>query len=267
MTRKIGIISGSGRFPLIFSEAARREGFEVIAIAHKGETRPELAETVDKIFWLKLGQLGKIIDIFKQEGVRDVVMAGGIDKKNIYRKVWPDLKAISVWSRLKNRLDDGILRALAGVLEEEGIMVRESTLFLRSLLAPKGVLTRRKPTVEEMKDVEFGWKVAKEIGGLDIGQCIVVKDLVVLAVEAIEGTDETIRRGGQLANKGAVVVKVLKPRQDPRFDLPAVGLQTIRTMQEVKASCLAVESDKVLIFEKEEMLREADRHRIAIVAL
>ncbi|MDP2992225.1 MAG: LpxI family protein, partial [Deltaproteobacteria bacterium] len=136
-----------------------------------------------------------------------------------------------------------------------------------SLLAPKGVLTRRKPTAEEMKDVEFGWKVAKEIGGLDIGQCIVVKDLVVLAVEAIEGTDETIRRGGQLANKGAVVVKVLKPRQDPRFDLPAVGLQTIRTMQEVKASCLAVESDKVLIFEKEEMLREADRHRIAIVAL
>lgn len=267
MTGKIGIISGSGRFPLIFSEAARREGFEVIAIAHKGETRPELAETVDKIFWLKLGQLGKIIDIFKQEGVRDVVMAGGIDKKNIYRKVWPDIKAISVWSRLKNRLDDGILRALAGVLEEEGIMVRESTLFLRSLLAPKGVLTRRKPTAEEMKDMEFGWKVAKEIGGLDIGQCIVVKDLVVLAVEAIEGTDETIRRGGRLADKGAVVVKVLKPKQDLRFDLPAVGLQTIRTMQEARASCLAVESDKVLIFEKEEMLREADRSKIAVAAL
>lgn len=267
MIKKIGLISGSGRFPLIFSEAARREGFEVIAIAHKGETRPELAETVDKIFWLKLGQLGKMIDIFKQEGVHDVVMAGGIDKKNIYKKVWPDIKAISVWSGLKNRLDDGILRALAGVLEEEGIMVRESTLFLRSLLSPKGVLTRRKPTEGEMKDVEFGWKVAKEIGRLDIGQCIVVKDLTVLAIEAIEGTDETIRRGGQLASKGAVVVKVLKPGQDLRFDLPAVGLQTIHTMQEVRASCLAAESDKVLIFEKEEMIKEANRHKIAIVAL
>lgn len=267
MTKKVGLISGSGKFPLIFSQAAHREGFEVVAIAHQGETMPELAETVDKIFWLKLGQLGKIINIFKQEGVHDVVMAGGIDKKNIYRKVWPDLKAISVWSKLKNRLDDGILRALAGVLEEEGLRVCESTLFLRSLLAPKGVLSRRKPSEEEMKDVEFGWKVAKEVGKLDIGQCVAVKDLVVLAVEAIEGTDETIRRGGRLANAGAVIVKVLKPKQDLRFDLPAVGVQTIQTMHEVQASCLAIESDKVLIFEKEEMIKEADRNRIAIVAL
>lgn len=266
MTKRIGLISGNGNFPLIFSEAARREGFEVIAIAHKGETKPELAGMVEKIFWLKLGQLGKIINIFKQEGVRDVVMAGGIEKKNIYRKVWPDLKAVSVWTRLKNRLDDGILRALAGALEEEGIMVRESTLFLASLLTPKGILTRRKPTEEEMKDVEFGWKVAKEVGQLDIGQCVVVKDLVVLAVEAIEGTDETIRRGGRLANEGAIVVKVLKPGQDLRFDLPAVGLQTIRTMQEVRAACLGIESGKVLIFEKEKMIKEADHSGIAVVA-
>ncbi len=267
MSKKIGLISGGGKFPVIFSEAAQREGFEIIAIAHKGETAPELGGVVDKIFWLKLGQLGKIIEIFKQEGVSDVVMAGGIDKKNIYRKVWPDMKAISVWSKLKNRLDDGILRALAGVLEEEGITVRESTLFLQSLLAPKGILTRRKPTEDEMKDVEFGWKVAKEIGQLDIGQCVVVKDLVILAIEAIEGTDETIRRGGRLANKGAVVVKVLKPKQDLRFDLPAVGLQTILTMKEVGASCLAIESEKVIIFDREGMIKEADRKRLAIVAL
>lgn len=267
MTKKIGLISGSGKFPLIFSEAARREGFEIVAIAHKGETMPELAAAVDKIFWLKLGQLGKIINIFQKEGVREVVLAGGIDKKNIYRKVWPDLKAISLWSKLKNRLDDGILRALAGVLEAEGIRVRESTLFLQSLLAPKGILTERKPTEEEMKDVEFGWRVAKAIGELDIGQCVVVKDLVVVAVEAIEGTDETIRRGGLLANQGAVVVKVLKPKQDLRFDLPAVGPQTIRTMQDVGASCLAIQSNKVLIFEQEGMIKEADQSGIAVVAL
>ncbi len=267
MTRKIGLISGSGTFPVILADAARREGFTVVAVAHEGETSPELERSVDKIVWLKLGQLGKLIDTFKNEDVREVVMAGGIDKKRIYAKVWPDLKAIALWSRLKNRLDDGILRALAGVLEEEGIVVRESTLFLQSLMAPKGVLTRRRPADEELKDAEFGWRVAKEIGRMDIGQCIVVKNLVVLAVEAIEGTDETIRRGGLLAKKGAVVIKVLKPNQDLRFDLPAVGLQTILTMQEVGASCLAIESGSVIMFEKQEMIAEAERRRIAIIAL
>lgn len=252
---------------MIFAESARSEGLEVVAVAHRGETMPELAGVVEKILWIKLGQLGKLVDFFKDEGVNEVVMAGGIDKKNIYRKVWPDMKALSLWSKLRNRLDDGILRAVAGILEDEGIKVVESTMFLKSLMAPKGTLTKRSPEEHEQKDVDFGWKIAKEIGGLDIGQCIVVKDLVVVAVEAIEGTDETIRRGGKLAKKGAIVVKVLKPNQDLRFDLPAVGLQTIRTMLEVEASCLAIEAGSVIMFEKEEMIREADRNGIAIVAL
>lgn len=267
MAKRIGLISGSGNFPMIFAESARSEGLEVVAVAHRGETMPELAEVVEKILWIKLGQLGKLVDFFKDEGVNEVVMAGGIDKKNIYRKVWPDMKALSLWSKLKNRLDDGILRAVAGILGDEGIKVVESTLFLKSLMAPKGTLTKKSPEEHEQKDVDFGWKIAKEIGGLDIGQCIVVKDLVVVAVEAIEGTDETIRRGGKLAKKGAIVVKVLKPNQDLRFDLPAVGLQTIRTMLEVEASCLAIEAGSVIMFEKEEMIREADRSGIAIVAL
>lgn len=267
MTRKIGLISGSGKFPLMFAEAARREGFEVIAVAHEGETSPDLETSVDKIFWVKLGQLGKLIDILKRENVTEAVMAGGINKKNIYGRIRPDMKALSVWSKLKSRLDDGILRAVASILEDEGIVIRESTLFLQSLMAPKGVLTKRKPRGTEEKDIEFGWKVAKEIGRLDIGQCVVVKDLVVLAVEAIEGTDETIRRGGYLGKAGAVVIKIIKPQQDLRFDLPAVGLKTIRTMAEVDASCLALEAEKVILFEKEQMLLEADRNKIAIVAL
>ncbi|MFH1146429.1 MAG: UDP-2,3-diacylglucosamine diphosphatase LpxI [Pseudomonadota bacterium] len=267
MAKRIGLISGSGSFPMVFAESARSEGLEVVAVAHRGETMPELADLVDKILWIKLGQLGKLVDFFKNEGVNEVVMAGGIDKKNIYRKVWPDMKALSLWSKLRNRLDDGILRAVAGVLEDEGIKVVESTLFLKRLMAPKGTLTGKPPGESEQRDIDFGWKIAKEMGGLDIGQCIVVKDLVVVAVEAIEGTDETIRRGGRLAKRGAVVVKVLKPNQDLRFDLPAVGLQTIRTMREVEASCLAIEAGSVIMFEREEMVREADRSGIAIVAL
>lgn len=267
MSRRIGLISGSGKFPLLFAQAAHNEGYEVVAIAHEGETSPDLEQYVEKIYWVKLGQLGKLINSLKRENIKEAVMAGGIDKKSIYGKIRPDMRALMEWAKLRNRLDDGILRALASILEEEGITVRESTLFLKSIMAPKGVLSKRKPSESEEKDIEFGWRLAKEIGRLDIGQCVVVKNLVVLAVEAIEGTDETIRRGGRLGKDKAVIVKILKPQQDLRFDLPAVGLQTIRTMAEVNASCLALEAGKVLIFEKELMLAEADQHKMALVAL
>ena len=222
---------------------------------------------VDEIFWVKVGQLGKIITIFKEQGVTDALMAGGIKKTRLFGGGMPDLRAVALLAKMVYKKDDSILRAVADELESEGITIRESTLYLDSILASPGVLTKRKPTKDEQKDIDFGWQMAKEIGRLDIGQTVVVKGRAVLAVEAIEGTDEAIRRGGLLCERGAVVVKVCKPQQDLRFDLPAVGTQTIRTMVQVKASCLAVEAGKTIIIDRELVVRDADAAGIAIVAL
>ncbi len=264
---KIGLIAGNGIFPLEFARAAREKGLSVIAVAHEGETREDLAPLVDAIFWVKVGQLGKIIAIFKEQGIRDVLMAGGIKKTRLFGDASPDLRGIAFLARMLYKKDDAMLRGVAEELESEGITVRESTLYLPNLLAPAGVLTRRKPSREEQRDIEFGWHMAKEIGRLDIGQTIVVKDQAVLAVEAIEGTDEAIRRGARFCKEGAVVVKICKPTQDVRFDLPAVGTETIRIMQEVKASCLAVEAGRTILFEREQVVRDADRSGISIVAM
>lgn len=265
--KKIGLIAGNGTFPVEFAKAAKLKDLEVIAVAHEGETVPELAQWVDAIFWIKVGQLGKMIDIFKKQGVRDVLMAGGIKKTRMFSGGLPDLRGAAFLARMIYNKDDSLLRGVAAELESEGITVRESTLYLESILAPAGVLTRRKPSKDEWKDLEFGWQMAKEIGKLDIGQTVLVKDRAVLAVEAIEGTDEAIRRGGRLCGKGAVVVKVCKPNQDLRFDLPAAGLETIKTMKEVKASCLAVEAGKTIILDREAVVKEADKAGITIVGV
>jgi DUF1009 family protein len=264
---KIGLIAGNGNFPVAFARAAKQKGMQVIAVAHEGETMPELAHCVDAIFWIKVGQLGKLIKIFKEQGVKDVLMAGGVRKTRLFSGGMPDLRGMTLLAKMLHKKDDSILRAVARELESEGITVRESTLYLDSILASPGILTKRKPSKEEQQDIEFGWQMAKEIGKLDIGQTVVVKDQAVLAVEAIEGTDEAIRRGGLLCGQGAVVVKVCKPQQDLRFDLPAVGPQTVNTMEQVKASCLAVEADKTIMIEREAVVREADRAGITIVAL
>jgi hypothetical protein len=264
---KIGLIAGNGDFPIAFARAAKQKGMEVIAVAHEGETLPELAGWVDRIFWIKVGQLGKLIKIFKEEGVVDVLMAGGIKKTRLFDGGMPDIRGMALLAKMIHKKDDSILRAVAQELESEGITVRESTLYLDNIVASPGILTKRKPSKDERLDIEFGWDLAKEIGRLDIGQTVVVKGQAVLAVEAIEGTDEAIRRGGRLCGQGAVVVKVCKPQQDLRFDLPAIGALTIRTMESVKASCLAVEAGKTIIIERETVLREAERAGIAIVAL
>jgi hypothetical protein len=264
---KIGLIAGNGTFPVAFARAAKEKGIQVIAVAHEGETLPELSQWVDVIYWIKVGQLGKLISIFKEQNVHDVLMAGGIKKTHLFKGGMPDLRAAALLAKMLYKKDDSILRAIAAELESEGITVRESTLYLDNLLAPAGVLTRKKPSKDEQKDIEFGWETAKEIGRLDIGQTVVVKNQAVLAVEAIEGTDEAIRRGGRLCGQGAVVVKICKPHQDLRFDLPAVGTQTIDTMHEVKASCLAVEAGKTIIFDREAVTAAADRSGIAIVAI
>lgn len=264
---RIGLIAGNGRFPIIFAENARRLGYIVSAVAHVGETSPELEQHVERIHWVKIGQFNKLINVLKQDGVRQAVMLGGIKKTHVFTTVRPDLRALSVASRLKALKDDAILREVAVELESEGIIIRESTFGLHGLLVEEGALTKRGPTKKEWEDIRYGWEVAQEIGRLDIGQCIVVKDRVVVAVEAVEGTDEAIRRGGLLARDGGVVVKRCKPQQDLRFDLPAVGPATIETMKSVKASALALEADRSVILDREEMLRKADRAGIAVVGL
>lgn len=263
---RIGLIAGSGKFPLLIAESAKRRGLKVIAVAHRGETMPELADKVDEITWIGLGQFGHLLSAFKSREVRHALMAGAITKAKMFVNVKPDLKGLEVIGKLLIFHDDDILRAVARELEKEGINVVSSTDYLPELLAPSGCLTKRKPSKEEMDDIEFGWMVAKELGRLDIGHCVVVRRKTVLAVEAIEGTDKAILRGGALAKKGGVVVKVCKPKQDLRFDLPAVGISTVNAMSKVNASVLAIEAGKTLVFDKEEMIQLADSNGIAIVS-
>lgn len=267
MSSVIGLIAGGGQFPLLFAEAARARGKKVIAVGHLSDSLPELEQAVDTICWIKLGQLGKIINCFRNHGVTEAVFAGTITKTKIFRDVLPDLKALTLWNKIDMHQDDAILRAVANALEREGINILESTCYLEHLFFPSGVLTKKQPNAKQMEDIRFGWKMAREIGRLDIGQCVVVRDRVIMAVEAIEGTDAAILRGGELAGSGAVVVKVKKPHQDFRFDLPATGIKTVETLAKARGSVLAVEAGQSLIFDREEMITAADRAGIIVVGL
>lgn len=267
MDAAIGLIAGGGQFPLLFAEAARSRGRRVVAIGHLSETLPGLEDAVDAICWVKLGQLGKITGFFHKQGVEEAVFAGKITKTRIFRDVIPDLKGLSLWNKIDVHQDDAILRAVAGVLENEGIRVIASTCYLEHLMFPQGILTRKKPTDDQLDDIRFGWHMAREIGRLDIGQCVVVRDRTIVAVEAIEGTDAAIRRGGELAKSGVVVVKVKKPDQDFRFDLPATGVQTVETLAGVQGRVLAVEAGQSLIFDREKMVKAADHAGISIIGI
>lgn len=267
MSSVIGLIAGGGQFPVLFAEAARSRGRKVVAIGHLNESSPNLEQAVDALCWVKLGQLGKIIKFFRQQGVREAVFAGAITKTRIFRDALPDLKGISLWNKIDTRQDDAILRAVAGVLEDEGIRILASTCYLDHLFFPKGLLTRKKLSQDQLEDIRFGWKIAREIGRLDIGQCVVVRDRSVMAVEAIEGTDAAIRRGGELARSGSVVVKLKKPNQDFRFDLPATGIQTIETLASVRGSVLAVEAGQSLVFDQKKMIATSNRLGITVVGL
>ena len=264
---RIGLIAGNGRFPIIFADNAKRLGYHVSAVAHEGETEPELAGHVDRIHWIKIGQLSKLIKAFKEDKVRQAVMLGGIKKTHMFTTLRPDLRTLAMATRLALRKDDDILRELAKELEGEGIAICESTFGLEGILAEEGTLTTRAPSEKEWDDIRYGWDVAHDIGRLDIGQCVVIKDCVVVAVEAVEGTDGAIKRGGDLAKDGAVVVKRSKPQQDLRFDLPAVGPRTIEVMASVKASVLAIEAGRTVLLDREIVLAKARAARIAIVGI
>ena len=264
---RIGLIAGNGRFPIIFADNARKLGYHVSAVAHEGETEPELAGHVDRIHWIKIGQLNKLIKAFKEDGVHQAVMLGGIKKTHVFTTLRPDFRTLALATRLALWKDDDILRELAKELEREGIVICESTFGLEGILVEEGTLTARAPSEKEWEDIRYGWEVAHEIGRLDIGQCVVVKDRVVVAVEAVEGTDGAIKRGGDLAKEGAVVVKRSKPQQDLRFDLPAVGPRTIEVMASVKASVLAIEAGRTILLDREITLDKARSARIAIVGI
>jgi DUF1009 family protein len=265
--KRLGIISGRGTLPCLLAQEAQRLGYDVFIVA-----LDPLADSVDgcadEVKRVNVGKLGEIIKTLKRAGIQETIMAGKVSKKLLYGgNVIPDLRAAKLFFSLKDRKDDTILQAITDELESEGIKTLRTVDFAEELLMPPGVLTRMTPTSDEEADAQFGFKVAKEMGRLDIGQTVVIKDMAVMAVEAIEGTDEAIKRGGRLSGKSAVVVKVSKPNQDMRYDVPVVGMDTIHAMIEVNARVLAVETGKALILQKEEMISQADHHGLSIVGV
>jgi UDP-2,3-diacylglucosamine hydrolase len=264
---RLGLIAGNGRFPLIFAKAAQAEGVELVAVAHQGETQADIGALIPDVTWIRVGELGKIIATFHAAGLTEAVMAGGIYKAGALTHFQPDERGLAFISRLPSLKDDVILRGVAQELEAEGITVVESTRFLASLIAPAGVLTTSTPNAQQWEDLRLGFTAAKEIGRWDIGQSVIVKRGTVLAVEGVEGTNAAIRRGGQLGGTGVGVVKVSKPQQDLRFDVPAVGPDTIAVMYEVGATALAVEAGKTLMLDKAELLRAANAQGISVVGL
>ena len=263
----IGLIAGGGRFPVLFAESARRAGHRVVAAAHVNQTDPALERLVDQCTWVKLGQFGKVLEVLKSAGASEVVMLGSIAKARFFRDAWLDGLGLQVMAQVAVKSDDNILRTIARGLTERGLPVIDPTPYLLDRLAPEGVLGRHSPTEEEWADARYGLELARAIGRLDLGQTVVVKDRIGLAVEALEGTDACIRRGGELAKQGAVVVKAVKPQQDRRFDLPAVGPDTLDAMCAASCRVLAVEAGSTLVMDLEEMVRRADKARVAVVGI
>lgn len=260
----LGLIAGNGRFPFLVAAAARRSGRRVVAVAIKEEAAPELAKEVDVIHWVGLGQLGRAIDALKEGGVQEAVMAGQVKHRQIFSDIVPDLKLMAVLARLAFKNTDSLIGGVADVLEKEGIRLLPSTALLKDDLAAAGAMTSRRPSKDELKDVEYGREVARALAGHDIGQTVVVKDRAAVAVEAMEGTDEVIRRAGRIAGPGCTVVKVAKPRQDVRFDVPVIGPATVAVMREAGASVLAVQAAFTLLLDRPQVLAEADRAGVAL---
>lgn len=268
MADRIGLIAGNGRFPIILAESARKKGVEIIAVAINEETSKELENFVAKIYWLSVGELEKLLKILKEENIHSIIMAGQVKHKLLFdNNIKIDKKLQFLLGGLKNKKTDSIIGAVARLLEFSGVKVLSSMTFLSDYLPQKGVLTKQVPDKNILEDINFGRRMAKAIAGMDIGQSVIVKNKVVLAVESIEGTDEAIRRAAKYGKEGIVVVKVTKPRQDMRFDVPVIGPDTIKLLREVKAACLAIEAKKTLIIDKEETLKLADEANITITAL
>jgi DUF1009 family protein len=266
---RLGLIAGNGRFPFLVLDAARAQGHDVTVIAAKEEAFADLTDAAARhgaaIHWISIGQLGKCISLLKESGITHAVMAGQVKHTKIFGGIVPDLAFLSVLKELGARNTDGLIGAVAKVLKDRGIELMDSTSLLTPLLARAGVLTERAPSAEEQKDFDFGYRMADTIAGLDIGQTIAVKHLAVVAVEAMEGTDEVIGRAGHLAGPGTRIIKVAKPRQDMRFDVPVIGLATVQAMRVAGASALSIDAGKTLVFDGQAVLASANEAGIAIV--
>jgi DUF1009 family protein len=266
---RLGLIAGNGKFPFLVLDAARSQGHEVTVIATKEEAFRDLDEAAARarapIHWISIGQLGKCISLLKQAGATHAVMAGQVKHTKIFGGIVPDLTFVSVLTKLRAKNTDGLIGAVAGVLRDNGIELIDSTALLEPLMARAGVLTSRGPTEEERQDFEFGYRMADAIAGLDIGQTIAVKHRAVVAVEAMEGTDEVIGRAGHLAGAGVRIVKVAKPNQDMRFDVPVIGIATIQAMRVAGASALSVDAGKTLVIDGDAVFASANEAGIAIV--
>ena len=267
--RPLGLIAGNGRFPFLFAAAARSRGVPVAAVAIHEETDPALEKLVDRAAWFHVGQLSAMIDFLKSAGCTEAVMAGQIRLRLLYHdfsELAADPLATELLARIADRRGDSLLAAVADVLEAHGIRLRESTLYLEDSLARPGRVAGRAPTPEEEEDIAFGWKIAKQVAALAIGQTVVVKDRAVIAVEGMEGTDACVRRAGELGRGGVVVVKVSRPDQDLRFDIPVIGATTLRALADAKAAAMAVEAGKTLVLDPEEIQKIAEEAGIAVVA-
>ena len=265
---KYGLIAGNGRFPFLVLQSARQQNIDVVVAAIKEETFPEIESSGYPVHWLGLGELGKLIRVFRDAGVRKAIMAGQVKHVQIFGSSFPDLTMIRMLASLKQKNTDALIGGIARVLEEAGISLLDSTVLLEPYLVSEGTLTRRRLTAAEQSDVDYGRPIARQIAGMDLGQTIVVRDRAVVAVEAMEGTDAVIRRAGELVNrKNLTVIKVSKPRQDMRFDIPVVGLSTLENMIASGATALVIDARRTLLFDREQFLEMADRHGIAVAAL
>ena len=264
---KFGLIAGNGRFPFMVVEGAKQAGARMVVAAIREETDPSIEELADRVEWVGIGQLGRMIRFFKDEGVEKAIMAGQVKHVQIFSRAVPDARMLKMLLRLPRRNTDSLIGAIATELQSEGIELINSTFFLQQHLPQSGTLTRRQPDKHEREDIEYGLEIAREIAGLDLGQTIVVRGKACVAIEAMEGTDEAIRRAGRLVNKRLTVVKLAKPNQDMRFDVPVVGVPTIETMVEAGATCLCITAGKTLMFDREAMIRLANDRKIAIFAV
>lgn len=265
--KTIGLISGGMQFPVLVAQGVKDKGDRLIVAGFTGHTNMDVVPYADAWAELKLGKLGKLISFFKSNGVEKIIMAGTINKPKAMDLRHLDMRAVKLLFTQKNKGDSAILGILAKELEKEGMPVIPAHTYLPQLLTPKGVLTRREPDSREWSDLQFGWNIAKELGRMDIGQCLVVREGIVSAVEALEGTDVAIERGCQLGGDGCVVVKVFKPGQQEQIDLPSLGTETIQKMIDGNASCLGVEAGKSLFFDRAEAIAMAEKHNISIVGL
>ncbi|MBU4345735.1 MAG: UDP-2,3-diacylglucosamine diphosphatase LpxI [Candidatus Omnitrophica bacterium] len=265
---RIGLIAGNRKLPIIFSQAAKKRNYYIVAVAIKGDTSRKLKKFVDKIYWIGLSEFRRCLEIFKAEGITKVVMAGQITPWRLFNKeIDRDQELRSLLANIRDKKADTIFGMIAEKLKESGLELLNSTTFIEELLVKKGTLTEKEPGAEEWEDIYFGLDLAKAVANLDIGQTVAVKKKAIVAVEALEGTDNLIRRAGRIAREGITIVKVSKPKQDLRFDIPVVGLNTVKNLIRVGARCLAIEAEKTLFIDKEQSIKLADQRGISIVAI